>query len=104
MNGDDSHDDCVNVDDRSRKKHNLPTDSKLHKKIIKKCQAISEQEQLPVKAEVIQEHSSNWRDQRFLQSSQEQSKKAKKADRKVKTIAGKIGKRARRIYPNSNIS
>jgi len=50
INGDDSNDGAVSVDTTVQEKNiTFPTDAKLHRKIIKKCQQIAEQEQLPVR-------------------------------------------------------
>ena len=102
VNGDDSHDDCVNVDTTVQEKNiTFPTDSKLHKKIIKKCQAISEQEQLPVRQSYTRTLKQLARDQRFRNHPKNKAK-AKKADRKVKTIAGRLVRELERnLPPNS---
>ena len=50
INGDDSNDDNINVDTTVQEKNiTFPTDAKLHKKIIKKCQKIAKEEQLLVR-------------------------------------------------------
>jgi IS5 family transposase len=50
INGDEGKEDKIKVDTTVQEKNiTFPTDAKLHKKIINKCQAISEREGLPVR-------------------------------------------------------
>ena len=66
-----------------------PTDAKLHRKIIKKCQRISQQASFPVRQSYTRTLKELARDQRF-RSHPKNRKKALRADRKVKTIAGRL--------------
>jgi transposase, IS5 family len=66
-----------------------PTDSKLHKKIIKHCKAIAEKENI----ELRQSYTRTIKKLSLLQRFRNHPKnhgKAKKADKKIKTIAGRL--------------
>ena len=90
VNGDDSDDPHVSVDTTVQEKNiTFPTDNKLHRKIIKKCQQIAEQEQLPVRQSYTRTLKKLGMDQRFRNHPKNKGK-ARKADRKVKTIAGRL--------------
>ena len=90
INGDDSNDDDVSVDTTVQEKNiTFPTDAKLHKKIIKQCRGIAEKEQLPVRQSYTRTLKKLGIDQRFRHHPKNKSK-AKRADRKVKTIAGRL--------------
>lgn len=102
VNGRDSNDDQVNIDTTVQEKNiTFPTDAKLHKKIIKKCQTIAEEEQLPVRQSYTRTLKQLARDQRFRNHPKNKAK-AKKADRKIKTIAGRLVRELERnLTPNS---
>jgi IS5 family transposase len=102
INGDDSHDDHVNIDTTVQEKNiTFPTDAKLHNKIIKKCKAIAEQEQLPVRQTYTRVLKKLRIDQRFRNHPKNKAK-ARKADKKVKTIAGRLVRELERnLPPNS---
>lgn len=90
VNGDDSNDGDVSVDTTVQEKNiTFPTDAKLHRKIIKKCQQISKKEQLPVRQSYTRTLKKLGVDQRFRNHPKNKNK-ARKADRKVKTIAGRL--------------
>jgi len=90
INGDDSNDPHVSVDTTVQEKNiTFPTDNKLHRKIIRKCQQIAEQEQLPVRQSYTRILKNLGVDQRFRHHPKNKGK-ARKADRKVKTIAGRL--------------
>ena len=90
INGEDSNDDNINIDTTVQEKNiTYPTDSKLHKKIIKKCKKISEEEGLPVRQTYTRTLKKLFRDQRF-RNHPKNRKKARKADKKIKTIAGRL--------------
>jgi IS5 family transposase len=90
INGDDSNDPHVSVDTTVQEKNiTFPTDNKLHRKIIRKCQQIAEQEQLPVRQSYTRILKNLGMDQRFRHHPKNKGK-ARKADRKVKTIAGRL--------------
>jgi len=102
VNGDDSDDPDVSVDTTVQEKNiTFPTDSKLHRKIIGKCQQIAEREQLPVRQSYTRTLKKLALDQRFRNHPKNKGK-ARKADRKVKTIAGRLVRElVRNLPPNS---
>ena len=90
VNGDDSGDSHVSVDTTVQEKNiTFPTDDKLLKKIIKKCWSIAEAEDLPVRQSYTRTLKKLSFDQRFRNHPKNKAK-ARKADRKVKTIAGRL--------------
>jgi transposase, IS5 family len=90
INGDDSQDPHVSVDTTVQEKNiTFPTDDKLYKKIIKKCQQITEQEQLPLRQSYTRTLKKLSIHQRFRNHPKNKAK-VRKADRKVKTIAGRL--------------
>ena len=99
VNGDDSSDGHVSVDTTVQEKNiTFPTDDKLYKKIIKKCWAISENEGLPVRQRYTRTLKKLSFDQRFRNHPKNKAK-ATKADRKVKTIAGRLVRELERNLP-----
>ncbi len=80
----------VSVDTTVQEKNiTYPTDDKLNKKIIAKCQAMAAKEQLPVRQSYTRTLKKLSVGQRFRNHPKNKSK-ARKADRKVKTIAGRL--------------
>lgn len=67
----------------------FPTDSKLHKKIIKKCVGLAEREGMLLRQTYRRVVKKLSLDQRFRNHPKNKSK-ARKADRKIKTIAGRL--------------
>lgn len=103
INGDDSNDDQVSIDTTVQEKNiTFPTDSKLHKKIIKKCLAIAKKEQLPVRQTYTRTLKKLSVAQRFRNHPRNKSK-AKKADRKVRTIAGRLVRELERNLKSDSI-
>ncbi len=102
INAEDSKDENVNIDTTVQEKNiSFPTDAKLHKKIIKKCKSIATKEQLPVRQTYTRTLKKLSRDQRFRNHPKNRAK-AKKADRKIKTICGRlIRELERNLPPNS---
>lgn len=102
INGEDANDDNVNVDTTVQEKNiTFPTDAKLHKKIINKCKKIAQEEQLPVRQTYTRTLKKLSRDQRFRNHPKNKAK-AHKADRKIKTIAGRLVRELERnLAPNS---
>ncbi|HEY9167879.1 MAG TPA: IS5 family transposase, partial [Lutibacter sp.] len=102
INGNDSNDDQVSVDTTVQEKNiTYPTDAKLHKKIIKKCLAIAKKEQLSVRQTYTRTLKKLGVDQRFRNHPRNKSK-AKKADKKVRTIAGRLVRELdRNLKPDS---
>jgi len=98
----DSNDDQVSVDTTVQEKNiTYPTDAKLHKKIIKKCLAIAKKEQLSVRQTYTRTLKKLGVDQRFRNHPRNKSK-AKKADKKVRTIAGRLVRELERnLKPDS---
>jgi IS5 family transposase len=92
----------VNIDTTVQEKNiTFPTDAKLHNKIIKKCQKIAKDNQLPVRQTYTRILKELRRDQRFRNHPKNKSK-ALKADRKIKTIAGRLVRELERnLPPNS---
>ena len=99
VNGDDSNDGHVSVDTTVQEKNiTYPTDDKLYKKIIKKCWRISEQEGLPMRQRYTRTLKKLSFEQRFGRHAKNGAK-ASKADRKVKTIAGRLLREVERNLP-----
>lgn len=90
INGDDRFDPDVSIDTTVQEKNiTFPTDNKLQRKIIAKCKAITEKEDLPVRQSYSRTLKRLSVDQRFRNHAKNHVK-ARKADRKVKTIAGRL--------------
>jgi len=90
INGDDSNDQDVNADTTVQEKNiTFPTDAKLHKKIINKTLKIVQDELLPIRQRYTRTLKKLSVDQRFRNHPKNKSK-ARKADKKVKTIAGRL--------------
>jgi IS5 family transposase len=78
-----------------------PTDNKLYRKIIKKCIAIAEGEQIELR-QSYRRTLKNLSYQQRLRSRKQGKKASRKADRKVKTIAGRLVRELRRKLPSGN--
>jgi transposase, IS5 family len=102
INGNDSNDDTVSVDTTVQEKNiTFPTDAKLHYKIISKCLSIAKKGLLPVRQTYTRTLKKLGVAQRFRNHPKNKSK-ALKADRKVKTIAGRLVRELERnIHPDS---
>ena len=102
INGEDSNDDQVSVDTTVQEKNiPFPTEAKWHKKIIHKCLAIAKKEGLPVRQTYTRTLKKLAMDQRFRNHPKNKTK-AKKADRKVRTIAGRLVRELERnLEPDS---
>jgi len=79
----------------------FPTDSKLHKKIITQCKDIASKEKLELRQTYTQTIKRMTLDQRF-RNHPKNSNKARKADRKIKTIAGRLVREIERKLPAAN--
>jgi len=66
-----------------------PTDNKLHRKIIKKCIAIADRENIELRQSYTRTVKKLLMEQRFRNHPKNKGR-ARKADRKVKTIAGRL--------------
>jgi transposase, IS5 family len=103
VNGKDSDDEQVNIDTTVQEKNiTFPTDAKLHKKIIKRCQSIAKQEQINVRQTYSRLLKRLSIDQRFRNHPKNKSK-ARKADRKIRTIAGRLVRELVRKLPPDSI-
>ena len=78
-----------------------PTDNKLHRKIIKKCVAIASEEGIELRQRYTRTMKKLLMEQRF-RSHPKNKGRARKADRKVKTIAGRLVRELeRKLTPGS---
>lgn len=75
-----------------------PTDNKLHRKIIKKCITIAEQQGIEQRQTYTRILKKLLMDQRFRNHPKNKGK-ARKADKKVKTIAGRLVRELERKLP-----
>jgi len=102
INGDDSNDPNVSIDTTVQEKNiTYPTDNKLYRKIISRCNGISEKEELPVRQSYTRTLKRLGLEQRFRNHPKNRVK-ARKADRKVKTITGRLVRELERnLQPNS---
>lgn len=99
INGRDGDDGLVSVDTTVQEKNiTFPTDSKLHKRIINRCQKIATDEDLPVRQSYTRTLKKLSVDQRFRNHPKNKGK-ARKADKKVKTIAGRLVRELERNMP-----
>jgi transposase, IS5 family len=102
INGNDSNDSTASIDTTVQEKNiTFPTDSKLHRKIIDKCRKIAEKENLPIRQSYTRTLKKLSLAQRFRNHPRNKWK-ARKADRKEKTIAGRLVRELERnLLPNS---
>lgn len=99
INGNDSNEVNIKVDTTVQEKNiTFPTDSKLHKKIIKRSKTIAENENLPIRQSYTRVLKQISYDQRFRNHPKNKGK-ARKADRKLKTIAGRLVRELERNLP-----
>jgi IS5 family transposase len=90
VNGKDGEEKEATTDTTFQEKNiTFPTDAKLHKKIIKKCVALAEREGIELRQTYTRVVKKLSLDQRFRNHPKNQSK-ARKADKKIKTIAGRL--------------
>ena len=102
VNGKDSNDDNVNVDTTVQEKNiTFPTDAKLHRKIIAKCSKIAKDENLIVRQTYTQTLKKLGVDQRFRNHPKNKAR-GRKADKKVKTIAGRLVRELERNLPENS--
>lgn len=103
INGDDAQEEKIKVDTTVQEKNiTYPNDAKAHKKIIKKCLAIAQDECLPVRQSYTRTIKKLSVDQRFRNHPKNKGK-AFKADRKIKTIAGRLVRELERNLSTDNI-
>ena len=92
VNGKDGKEGRASIDTTVQEKNiTYPTDSKLHRKIIKKCIGIADKEGIALRQRYTFTLKKLGIDQRF-RNHPKNGPKARKADKKVKTIAGRPGK------------
>jgi len=102
INGDDGDEPHVNVDTSVQSKNvTFPTDSKLHKKVIKKCLDIAKKEGLQLRQTYTRTLKKLYVDLRFSKHPKNR-KKVKKAQRSIKTIAGRLIRELNRLLPINN--
>lgn len=90
INGKGGKEDKVSIDTTVQEKNiTYPTDSKLHRKIIKKGVSIAEKEGIELRQSYSRTLKKLGIDQRF-RNHPKNGAKARKADEKVKTIAGRL--------------
>lgn len=103
INGKDSNDHEVNADTTVQEKNiTFPTDAKLHKKIIRKTLKIVQEEQLPIRQSYRRTLKKLSVDQRF-RNHPKNKMKARKADKKAKTIAGRLIRELERNLPTDSV-
>ena len=99
VNDKDGREDEGTVDTTVQEKNiTYPTDDKLHKKIIKKCVAIAEEQDIELRQSYRCTIKKLAYDQRFRRHPRNY-RKARKADRKMKTIAGRLVRELERKLP-----
>ncbi len=90
INGKDGKEDEATVDTTVQEKNiTYPTDTKLYRKIIRKCVAIADQEQIVLRQTYSRTVKKLAVQQRF-RNHPKNYKRARKADKKIKTIAGRL--------------
>lgn len=95
-NDDNPHHDTAFIDSTVQEKNiTFPTDAKLHKKIVNKVLDIVHKLELPLRQSYTFVLKRVYRDQRFRNHSRNRSK-ALKADRKLRTIAGRLVRELKR--------
>ncbi len=104
INGKDADDDNLSGDTTVQEKNiTYPTDDKLHKKIISKCQAIAEKEDVELRQSyrfTVKKLSTIQR----MRRNKGGDVKARKASKKIKTIAGRLIRDLERKLPADLLS
>ncbi len=99
INGKDGTEDEGTVDTTVQEKNiTYPTDNKLHRKIIKKCVGIAEEQQIELRQSYSRTIKKLAVQQRF-RNHPKNHKRARKADKKIKTIAGRLVRELERKLP-----
>jgi len=99
INGKDGQEQEATTDTTVQEKNiTYPTDNKLHRRIIKKCIAIADKENLELRQSYTRTLKRLLMDQRFRNHPKNKGR-AKKADKKVKTIAGRLTRELGRKLP-----
>lgn len=90
INGKDGQQQDATTDTTVQEKNiTYPTDNKLHRKIIKKCIAIADKESIELRQSYTRTLRKLLMEQRFRNHPKNKGR-ARKADKKVKTIAGRL--------------
>lgn len=101
LNGKDGQEQEATTDTTVQEKNiTYLTDNKLHRKIIKKCIAIADKEDIELRQNYTRTLKKLLMDQRFRNHPKNKGK-ARKADKKVKTIAGRLVRKLSRKLPPS---
>jgi len=99
VNGNDAKEASVLIDTTVKEKNiTFPTDNKLHRKIIVKCKSIAEKTKITVRQSYKFELKKLGIAQRFRNHPTNKGK-AKKADKRVKVIAGRLVRELERKLP-----
>ena len=99
INGKDGQEKEATTDTTVQEKNiTYPTDNKLHRKIIKKCIAIADREGIELRQAYTRTLKKLLMEQRFRNHPKNKGR-AKKADKKVKTIAGRLVRELDRKLP-----
>jgi IS5 family transposase len=99
INGKGGKEDKASIDTTVQEKNiTYPTDSKLHRKIIKKCIGIADKAGIELRQSYSRTLKKLGVDQRF-RNHPKNGAKARKADKKVKTIAGRLVRELQRKLP-----
>lgn len=99
VNGKDGREDQATTDTTVQEKNiTYPTDNKLHRKIIKKCVAIADKQEIELRQSYTRTLKRLLMDQRFRNHPKNKGK-ARKADKKIKTIAGRLVRELERKLP-----
>lgn len=102
INGKDGQEEEGTTDTTVQEKNiTFPTDSKLHKKIISQCKDIADKESLELRQRYTRTIKKLSLDQRF-RNHPRNAGKARKADKKIKTIAGRLVRELERKLPANN--
>lgn len=104
VNGEDANDDNLSGDTTVQEKNiTYPTDDKLYKKIIRKCQAIADNENI----ELRQSYTRTVKKLSVVQRMRKNKGgdvKARKASKKIKTIAGRLVRDVERKLPSASLA
>lgn len=99
VNGKDGQEQQATTDTTVQEKNiTYPTDNKLHRKIIKKCVSIADDKSIELRQSYTRVLKKLLMDQRFRNHPKNKGK-ARKADKKIKTIAGRLVRELERKLP-----
>jgi transposase, IS5 family len=101
VNGKDGGEQEATTDTTVQEKNiTYPTDDKLHRKIIKKCIGIAQEQSIELRQSYTRTVKKLLMEQRFRNHPKNKGR-ARKADRKIKTIAGRLVRELeRKLLPN----